>query len=295
MPVSTSTNRDLALFRVNNPDVVAYAETTGIYNRELVYRSLGRLEVNRVLQAIRGDRESGLTEPAREWEAPWLPNGDFRVARDGVYFDFRIHLVQSGSLAGKRIVKVKQPGNSIFTGFAFVDRGGRLNLWRRFLRDLNAPYVRAAKDLLDNVYDGAWEQGEPRNASYVVGAFNRAAAVVMGTSLDSEQRGHWTVTNLRCLHCNAIAVQQSETFPTPFPLCATHATVPAPTRGPDPALQALIDEEDARPHEAATPAAVRRAAQRRSPAARRVSASRSGATQRAVAVPMSQVSGKYVL
>lgn len=232
MPAShDQSNYDRAVFRITYPHVVAYCEggPDSIWSAEL-QRCGGSLSGEATVSVERNIREELAADPlapAEEWHARWIPNGDYTVLYNGCSFDFRIHLVERGVLAGRRIVKVKQPGQNLYTGFAHVQRNGELDLWARFRRDNLSDYVSAARALLVNIAANAFDAA---NAHYVLerARSNRMTGVMVNAPtslLDSDGplvTIEWRVRQLRCLHCNTAAAS----LPSEFALCVDHASVP---------------------------------------------------------------------
>lgn len=207
------------------------------------------------------ERTANPDAPAEEWHAVWIPNGDYTVSLNGVSFEFRIHLVERGQLAGKRIIKVKHPGQPIFTGFAFLTRSGGFSLWQRFRRDAQAPYVVAANALIhalsldgsaDNA-DMAMEQWRSRNPQSWRGEV--LVDSVLSETLQTASI-EFFVNQARCSHCNRRALPENPRFA----LCADHTyIIPEVPR-------AVVTDAQRRPSAAHSPRARRRPAQSRTEA-----------------------------
>lgn len=266
-----SSAHDIAVFRVANPDVIAYTESNDTsLDRTLASDGvLSEAEIVTVRAWINDEYEHDAVSPAREWHAPWVPNGDYTVTLNGVSFDFRIHLVQSGTLQGQRIIKVKHPGSSLYSGFAFVTRNGLFSLWRRFSHHAQAPYVIAATTLLDHITRESESLARRRDEQIPTARFANASVGDRVTMYG----GSFIIRNLRCIHCNNAAPSSTN----PYPLCADHAFIPPQT------VEVPAPSVDGRSY-----------ARRTTTPRPRTSRSRSVAATRVSTVPMSQVTGKYV-
>lgn len=196
----------------------------------------------RALEGLIGNEAASLpNNPAEAWHALRIPNGEYRVIpaadrvlpTNGEGFRYRIHLVQRGPLAGKRIIKVWKALTQRFEGFAFLTRGGHLVLWQRFAGDAPALYVQTANDLITYLRDGP----------YYANNF-------------SSHRMHCAVTR-SCSFCNGPVVDSTHYR------CATHTLDPDDRTNPlrqrpsmgrraaslrllDPELERLVQEEQAR-------------------------------------------------
>jgi len=81
-------------------------------------------------------------------DAATIFNGVYTIDVDGRHLTYKIHTVVSGPLQGKRIIKRQQQYGE-YQGFAFLNRQGGMNLWRRFNDDREATYVVWAGKLLE--------------------------------------------------------------------------------------------------------------------------------------------------
>jgi hypothetical protein len=63
-------------------------------------------------------------------------NGDYTINDGSEHLSYKIHTVQNGPLAGKRIIKRLTTGGA-YQGFAFVTTTGHVKVWRRFVNDEN--------------------------------------------------------------------------------------------------------------------------------------------------------------
>lgn len=175
------------------------------------------------------DRAYNAEEPARMWDAMYVPNGDYQVQvtegrqQQGV-FDFRIHLVRDGSLRGQRIIKYRREGTSNFRGFAFVTRTGGFRLWTRFASDVDEAYVNAAILLV-------------RALGQVDDDLHDTSSPLVWSGEGRTLRIAWAQ---RCAVCNNLA----SNFDTPYvAFCATHRTVvPDPVEQPTPAPFQVVGE-----------------------------------------------------
>ena len=140
--------------------------------------------------------------PAGRDDAPWVPNGTYRLRRaySGTEFVYQVYLVLRGSLAGQRIIKFQRSDSdrfrSGFEGFAFLTRDGGMRVWRRFAGDVNEPYVQLfgralAASLIDmgaarDAIDGTELVVEFDDSSYFLSVERRCA--VCNSVLDSHRR-----------------------------------------------------------------------------------------------------------
>jgi hypothetical protein len=108
-----------------------------------------------VQRAINDEQNNAPTAPCEAWHQAGLPNGDYETTTANETFRYRLYLVQSGQLAGQRIVKVKHPDSNVYKGFAFLNRDGSISLWRRFADDARAQYVQVAAHLFQSLSDTA--------------------------------------------------------------------------------------------------------------------------------------------
>jgi hypothetical protein len=270
---------DRAIFRIEAPDVVAFCEGTPLEAWGALLDFDGTLTRDQILSArmaILNEAIEDENAPAEEWHASWIPNGDYSVTFGGCTFEFRIHLVRSGVLRGKRIVKVKRPGTSVYTGFGFVTRSGRFQLWRRFANEEREPHVTAVRALLLDITEN---RHDTYGASWILGAMRmgQQSFSVQGiVSID------YLVRNVRCFHCNNI-VTTTAAQPM-FALCADHSIVPPAPVHPDQEFRNIIESEiEADRANFGTQTPRRRASRTpRAPA------------QSAQGPRMSQVTGKYV-
>lgn len=310
MPVS---ERNRAIFRTMQADVVAYVESQHPDLGRLLEND-GALEGPQVEIArfnIEQQRELDPTAPACEWDAPWIPNGDYTVSlyneRSGDYF-FRIHLVSGGVLAGKRIVKYKAPGQRVYKGFGFVTKDGGFSLWRRFANQTDQPYVYAVRRLFEDLNEATLDNRT--SAEVILAVARRETRMNFPTALNrgSTIEGSWKLQPARCIHCNNPARLTSTSR---FPLCIAHGTIPAAFGdeerlteiGRDIAFERAIEEEQRRQDAEAAGRSVgsewdgeidtSTATSRRR---RRSSTTAARATAQSPAGPMmDQIEGKYIL
>jgi len=230
-------------FRALHPDVCLFLATNPDLDAAVRYESEGGVlpdnDVERLTGWFASEVEMAPESPAQAWNAINVPNGDFTVENSTVRFDFRIHLVQEGQLAGQRVLKIRGANARIYSGFATITRSGGMKLWRRFERDSGERYVFAAEVLLERLRQ--LNSGVPPHIS---------SSQHLEGELHTE--GEWTIRFAhRCSLCNEPALLGND---TPAPLCAVHIALPAPVLvpttltvvpGPDPELEALLAEEEA--------------------------------------------------
>lgn len=303
MPVS---ERNRAIFRTMQADVVAFVEQEDDLLAEVLEHEgvLEGRQVETTRATIEYQREMSPTDPACEWDAPWIPNGDYSVTLYDVVgsdFLFRIHLVREGLLAGKRIVKYKAPGQRVYKGFGFVTKDGGFSLWRRFANQTDQPYVLAVRRLFESLAEITVDN---RTSAEIVLNISRLERRVMWpTGMhrigNSGAEGSWKITTLRCMHCNNPSIMPGSA--TRFALCIAHGTIPvALVREADPEFERLLDEEQRIEDEAArqrsvgsewdgesdtSTAASRRRRRQAAPVA----------AQRGSGPMMDMIEGKYVL
>lgn len=138
--------------------------------------------------------------PALVFDALEIPNGEYTVTRRGEYsetFNFRVHLVQDGSLSGQRIVKVKR-NDGIYRGFAFVTKAGGFSLWRRFEREADEEYVTVARIALSAI--GDWNRTFQAHSSQ---ASTRAQWAQRPFTLEMSDVTYAVTFQHRCTRCNA--------------------------------------------------------------------------------------------
>lgn len=207
MPVYENETYVQGLFRVTYPQVAAWLEAgnSGVAASDRVLwtrsRRLTGLVAEDIARIIREHGERFATDPAEAWDCMNIPNGRYVVTEnpneaDEQEYDFSIHLVQNGTLAGKRVVRYKFPGQRTYKAFAWLTKNGQLSLWRAFRNDANADYVRVAIRLLDSLRSGMRE-----------------------TVLNTSARGSWffgfpreerrsenfrIVPQVRCFHCSGL-------------------------------------------------------------------------------------------
>lgn len=289
---------EIATFRANNPDVVAYLENNPTDTWALAFTTDGVLPdsiCTGIRDQIDGDRFSFPDAPAEEWHAAWIPNGDYSVTTEAdrpafvQVHEYRIHLVNRGPLAGKRIVKVRRNGSNLYSGFGFLTRGGTFQLWTRFAAEANDPHVAGARALFDAFSIYSTEPASRRHANEIVADWGTGSIIRYDATTS---RGRFPISyrvrTLRCLHCNNVA----RDFLRPFPLCTDHSLIPARPaqrredveRAPDPEFQLLIDEE----------AQIEQGNVGRQASIHRRRRTARAASQSARTLPMSQVTGKYV-
>lgn len=166
--------------------------------------------------------------PALAWDALEIPNGDYSVQvtspgftdEDGCLvgqqstFSFRVHLVSEGTLAGKRIIKYRPEGESLFRGFAFLTRSGGFSLWRRFDRDALEPYVEAARKMVDVLH--RFNPAHTNNSS--------TSAQLSGRPLSSLDGGvrYDIVVRHRCAIGNCEIDRDDEGTTSPITWCESH-------------------------------------------------------------------------
>jgi hypothetical protein len=99
-------------------------------------------------EALTGGNEGAPVEAAATPEqAVHIYNGIYTLS-DGVqHLTYRIHTVQNGSLAGKRIIK-KQNNYGQFEGFAFLNSNGTIAVWRRYQEQAHERFIVWAKHLI---------------------------------------------------------------------------------------------------------------------------------------------------
>lgn len=219
---------EIATFRANNPDVVAYLENhpTDVWAPTLENEGvLSDPSTAAIRNVIEAEAENAPELPAEEWHAAWIPNGDYSVVTEvdrpgfATNHEFRVHLVTRGPLAGKRIVKVKRPGSNLYSGFGFLTRGGRFQLWTRFAAHTNEAYVAGARAL----FEALGLYGPASSAADVVTDFGTGRAIRENvTTSRGPLAFSYQVRAVRCLHCNNIA----RTWLRPFPLCIDHSRIP---------------------------------------------------------------------
>lgn len=192
--------------------------------------ALGRIATEDCEGMISRDVEAAGGQPASAYDALHVPNGDYSVqftpARSGELstYKFRIHLVQSGALAGQRIIKYNQDGG-IYRGFGFITREGGFSLWQRFQRDVNAPYVTAAIYLIRALVSVNHE-----NTSNTSINFQTLDQTM--TWGDGERDLRISVQH-RCTMCNNLVPEAQMRDTDPIALCRTHQHV---TIAPEPEI-----------------------------------------------------------
>lgn len=183
--------------------------------------ALGRIATEECANLI-GAEQLAEDASARAFDAIHVPNGDFTVQysrsqHDYVgQFKFRIHLVQSGTLAGQRIIK--QEVNGTYRGFGFITRDGSFSLWQRFHRDANAPYVEAAIYLIRGL---AQINHENTSNTSIVFQCNDSRM----SWDDEEGRSVAISAQHRCAMCNNLVGVNSLSVSDPVALCRTHQHV----------------------------------------------------------------------
>lgn len=301
MPAS---DRNRAIFRTMQADVVAYVEREGeALSRILEHDGvLDGPQVESVRAIIEEVRRTEPTVPACEWDAPWIPNGDYSVTlynETSSDYLFRIHLVTGGVLAGKRIVKYKAPGQRVYRGFGFVTKDGGFSIWRRFQGQSSHAYVNAIRRLFESL---AYMTVNNRTSAEVLCGIARREQRMNFTSGVAHIEGSWKLTTARCIHCNAPA---RITSASRFPLCIAHGTIPVASgqievspligadRSPDPEFERLIEEEQAR--QDAAMEEIRQNDLSTHPTSRRRRRAAPEPAQRGSGPMMDMIEGKYVL
>lgn len=194
--------------------------------------------------------------PAEVWHGQVVRNGDYVLDTDDGLFRYRVHTVLEGPLAGKRIIKVKRPGETIYRGFGFITRSGGFQLWRRFASESHLPYVEHLRHIIET------------------------------TTIHT-----WLPEHARCSLCNAtldVAPIRPGTAQQPFYLCEGCGRVPTE---PDAEFERLLAEEEE--IENRTP---RRSVTgtRATPRPRRYGSPSREREQAVPVVPMCENTGKYV-
>lgn len=150
--------------------------------------------------------------PALAWDVPTIPNGDYTVTvHDGgdypVIYEYRIHLVTRGQLAGKRIVKYRNPDDGVFRGFGFLTKAGGFRLWSRFAGDSDLQYVLIAERMIQTTF--LRNELDDMTGITVERTFSRDVLDITP----------------RCIQCN----RQHPLVFTPAAFCSEHATPPVPS------------------------------------------------------------------
>lgn len=201
--------------------------------------ALGRIATEDCEDMISRDVEAAGGESARSYDALHVPNGDFYVqfspARSGELstYKFRIHLVQSGTLAGQRIIKHQM--NGTYRGFGFITREGGFSLWQRFQRDVNAPYVEAAIYLIRAL--AAINHDDTSNSSITFQVHDQTMTWGDG---DRDLR---ISAQHRCVMCNNLVAEGQMRDIDPIALCRTHQHMPVDHSEPELPDEIRYDDE----------------------------------------------------
>lgn len=144
---------------------------------------------------------------ARVHEAAHIHNGEYSVLwtdQRGAEHSraFLIHTVQSGGLAGLRVIKQMVHGG--WRAFAFLNRDGSLGLWVRYREDAEEEYVHHAEELLRVLRASPNATTPP---AWSVPVFDGAAAwspIEDSTTPTNVriQTHDWRTERLTCAECN---------------------------------------------------------------------------------------------
>lgn len=199
MPVYENETYEQGVFRISYPDVAAYMEAGGgmTASDRIVWRDARRLEGLGCVDMramLRSQADTHPDDPAQAWDCFYIPNGRYVVETETDSYDFSIHLVQNGTLEGKRVVRYKFDGSPNYKAFAYLTRSGQLSVWRRFADDAreDAMYIRVARMMLDAVRNAGRNEVN-HHARTGRGLAYRATPLSETLGIHIE---------LRCFHCS---------------------------------------------------------------------------------------------